>query len=82
MPDVEITATVIPERSDAHYARAQWRLQPGSRRYAPALRAGDGAGFLRSAAHRAGKLVKRALRQGGERAASRVERLARGAGTS
>src|SRR5262249_22146318 len=27
VPDAEITATVIPERSDAHYSRAQWRLQ-------------------------------------------------------
>src|SRR5262245_47002849 len=81
VPDAEITAIVIPERSDAHYSRAQWRLQPES-----------GGTLLRYELEMepdfwvppliGPPLVKRALRQGGERAALRVESLARGTGPS
>ena len=79
--DTEIVTTVIPERSNARYARAQWRLSPEA-----------GGTLLHYELEMepdfwvppliGPPLVKRALWQGGERAAVRVEYLARGAGTS
>ena len=76
VPDVEIVATVIPERSDARYSRAQWRLEP------------DGEGTLLHYELEmepdfwippliGPPMVRHALRQGGARAATRVEKLAR-----
>jgi Polyketide cyclase / dehydrase and lipid transport len=76
VPDTEITATVIPERSDTRYSVAHWQLEP------------QGAGTL---LHYdlvmepdfwvppliGPLLVKRALKAGGERAAGRIENLAR-----
>jgi uncharacterized protein YndB with AHSA1/START domain len=81
VPDSEIVTTVIPERSDAHYSRAQWRFQPEAGgtllhyelEMEPDFWVPPLIGPL---------LVKRALRQGGERAAVRVETIARGAGKS
>jgi len=79
VPDSEIVATVIPERSDTRYSRAQWRLQ-----------AEGGGTLLRYELEMepdfwvppliGPPIVKRALRQGGERAAARIERLARESG--
>jgi hypothetical protein len=76
--DAEIVATVIPERSDARYSRARWRFEPQ-----------DGGTLLRYELEMEPDfwvppligplLMKRALRQGGARAAERVERLARAA---
>jgi hypothetical protein len=81
VPDAEIVATVIPERSNARYARTQWRLQPL-----------DGGTLLRYELEMepdfwvppviGPPLVKRALKQGGARAAARVENLARQASAS
>jgi Polyketide cyclase / dehydrase and lipid transport len=78
VPDTEITATVIPERSDTRYSRAHWQLEPQGEGtllhyelvmepdfWVPPL-----IGPL---------LVKHALKAGGERAAARVEKLARAA---
>ena len=70
---------MIPERSDTRYSRAQWRLQ-----------AEGGGTLLRYELEMepdfwvppliGPPIVKRALRQGGERAAARIERLARESG--
>ena len=76
VPDAEIVATVIPERSNARYARTQWRLEPE-----------NGGTLLRYELEMEPEfwvppligppLVKRALKAGGARAATRVENLAR-----
>lgn len=76
--DAEIIATVIPEQSDTRYSRARWRFEER-----------DGGTLLRYELEMepdfwvppliGPMLIKRALRQGGERAAERVERLARAA---
>ena len=81
VPDAEIVATVIPERSNARYARTRWRLEPL-----------DGGTLLRYELEMepdfwvppviGPPLVKRALKQGGARAATRVENLARQASAS
>jgi hypothetical protein len=81
VPDSQIVATVIPERSDTRYSRAEWRLRP------------EGGGTLLHYELEmepdfwvppliGPALVKRALRQGGARAALRIEGLAREAGPS
>ena len=76
VPGAEIVATVIPEQSDARYSRAQWRLEP------------DGQGTLLHYELEmepdfwippliGPPMVRHALRQGGARAATRIENLAR-----
>jgi uncharacterized protein YndB with AHSA1/START domain len=81
VPDTEIVATVIPERSNAHYSRAQWRLEPEAGgtlvHYELEMEPDFWVPPLIGP-----PLVKRALRQGGERAAARVETLARSVGAS
>jgi hypothetical protein len=81
VPDAEIVATVIPERSNARYAKTHWRLV-----------AENGGTLLRYELEMepdfwvppliGPALIKRALKQGGARAAVRVENLARQAPAS
>ena len=75
-PPSEIIATVIPERSNVQYGRAHWQLEPE----------GNGTRLLYNLEMEPGFwvppvigpwLIKRRLRDGGMRAAQRVENLAR-----
>jgi hypothetical protein len=79
VPGVEIVATVIPEQSNARYSRAQWRLEP------------EGQGTLLHYDLEmepdfwippviGPPVVRHALKQGGARAAERIEDLARASG--
>lgn len=81
VPGAEIVATVIPARSDTRYSRARWRFEPE----------GSGTRLLYELEMEPDfwvppligpPLVRRALKQGGGRAADRVETLARAASAS
>jgi hypothetical protein len=81
VPQTQIVATVIPERSDTRYSRARWLLAPRGPgtllRYELEMEPDFWVPPLIGP-----PLVRRALRQGGARAAVRVENLARAAPAS